>query len=246
MASQPRRVEVLLDDVQYAQLKGVTLPGRVRAPIPVDVGLGTEALRQEPRVKSLTAFSNTLQLNNFPTSSAKLPASGPDARGMRLFPYNQLVLPSPPVEGMDILPPDTYMFQTACGTKAIMGSFMGAFAGVAMGLFFGMMGDNTLRVEKGKEVPHAPVREMLRTSLKSTLSRSRTMAVQFGILTALFEGSECVVERYRGKHDVWNQMMSGCFSGGVMSAKAGPGAACLGCVGFAGFSVLIEKVMGPH
>jgi hypothetical protein len=35
--------------------------------------------------------------------------------------------------------------------------------------------------EKGKEVPHAPVREMLRTSLKSTLSRSRTMAVQFGI-----------------------------------------------------------------
>lgn len=57
---------------------------------------------------------------------------------------------------------------------------------------------------------------------------------------------DCVVEKYRGKHDAYNAVISGCGVGAALSAKQGPQAACLGCVGFAAFSGIMEVVMGPH
>lgn len=154
----------------------------------------------------------------------------------------------PPTEATEFLAPDTYLFINSCGLKIVQGSITGAVIGVAMGIFFGFMGSDStsIQVVNGREVPNAPVRELFRSSFKITAGKARGMALTFGVLTALFEGSECVVERYRSKHDVWNQVISGCFSGAVLSAKAGVGPACLGCVGFAGFSILVEKIMGPH
>jgi len=195
----------------------------------------------KPSPTSVIAFSNLLTV--LPTTSLRLPASSADGAGVPLLPYKQLLLP-PLSEETRVLPPDSYVYMSSCALKVVSGSLMGAFAGVGMGFFFGMMGDNTLQVAQGREVPTAPVRESLRSSIKALMAKSRNMALTFGVLTALFEGSECVVERYRGKHDVWNPMFSGCFAGAASAAKAGPGAACFGCLGFAGFSVLIDKVMG--
>ena len=45
-----------------------------------------------------------------------------------------------------------------------------------------------------------------------------------------------MVEKYRGTHDVWNSVLSGCITGATMQAKQGPQAAALGCGGFAIFS----------
>lgn len=55
---------------------------------------------------------------------------------------------------------------------------------------------------------------------------------------------ECIVEKYRAKHDVWNPVISGCVVGASLSAKAGPQAACFGCVGFSAFSFLMDAVLG--
>ena len=120
--------------------------------------------------------------------------------------------------------------------------------GVAMGLFLGAMGGDAQVVQliKGREIPQAPLREQMRSAFKSTQGKARGWAKSFGILTALFEGVECCLEKYRGKHDIWNQAVSGCVVGATLSASGGPGAACAGCAGFAGFSVLIDKIMGPH
>jgi import inner membrane translocase subunit TIM22 len=41
-------------------------------------------------------------------------------------------------------------------------------------------------------------------------------------------------------------MISGCAVGATLAAKGGPSAACIGCVGFAGFSLVVDKIMGPH
>jgi import inner membrane translocase subunit TIM22 len=82
--------------------------------------------------------------------------------------------------------------------------------------------------------------------MRSTAAKSGGWAKNFGIMTALFGGIECIVEKYRAKHDVWNPMISGCAVGATLSAKAGPSAACLGCVGFAGFSLVVDRIMGPH
>jgi mitochondrial import inner membrane translocase subunit TIM22 len=140
-----------------------------------------------------------------------------------------------------------WLFHT-CGFKVVSGGIMGSVMGVAMGLFLGAMGGDTqlLDLVKGKEVPQAPLREQMRSALKATQGKARGWAKSFGILTAMFEGVECCIEKYRGKHDVWNQTISGCVVGGTLSAAAGPAAASMGCVGFASFSVLIDKIMGPH
>jgi len=39
---------------------------------------------------------------------------------------------------------------------------------------------------------------------------------------SLFAGTECIVEKARGKHDVWNQVLGGCATGAAMQAKSGP------------------------
>jgi import inner membrane translocase subunit TIM22 len=99
-----------------------------------------------------------------------------------------------------------------------------AVVGVAMGLFMGAMGDvSPLQIIQGKEVPQAPLREQVRSAFKATAGKAGGWAKSFGILTALFGGIECVIEKYRAKHDVWNPVTSGCIVGGTLSAKAGPG-----------------------
>nr|GEZ02344.1 mitochondrial import inner membrane translocase subunit TIM22-4-like [Tanacetum cinerariifolium] len=50
----------------------------------------------------------------------------------------------------------------------------------------------------------------------------------------------------RAKHDMTNTVAAGCVTGGTLSAKGGPKAACIGCAGFAAFSVVIEKFLDRH
>ena len=111
----------------------------------------------------------------------------------------------------------------ACGTKIITGGVMGAIIGIGLGAFMGAMGDvSPIQVLNGREVPVAPLREQMRGAFKSTAAKTGGWAKSFGILTALFGGVECVVEKYRAKHDVWNPVISGCVVGATLSAKAGP------------------------
>ena len=53
-------------------------------------------------------------------------------------------------------------------------------------------------------------------------------AKSFGVMTALFGGVDCLIEKYRGRHDLWNPVISGYIVGGTLSAKAGPAAAFMG------------------
>ena len=73
------------------------------------------------------------------------------------------------------------------------------------------------------QVPPAPLREQMRSGYKATILKSKGWAKQFAVLTALFSGVECVVEKYRAKHDVWNPVISGCAVGATLSASGGPG-----------------------
>ena len=139
------------------------------------------------------------------------------------------------------------LVQESCGYKIITGGILGSVLGVGLGLFMGAMGDVTpIQVSQGREVPQAPVREQLRSAMRSTGLKSAGWAKSFGVLTALFGGVDCLVEKYRGKHDSWNPVISGCTVGAALSAKGGPTAACLGCAGFAGFSFVMDKILGNH
>jgi len=243
---------LVFDDSKALAARNLHAPSlftqRARAAVAASA-LSSEYLRSY-KSPSLVGFSNVL--TNMPTtSSVRLsPPTAGSAGGssgrLPLLPYAQLMLP--PSEETKVLAPDSYLLLNSCGFKVVQGTFLGAFVGVAMGLFMSAMGagESALQVVQGREVPAAPVKEQMRQSFKAIASKTKGMALTFAVLTGLFEGSECVVERYRSKHDVWNQVISGCFSGAAMSAKAGPAAACFGCVGFASFSLVVDKIMGPH
>lgn len=120
--------------------------------------------------------------------------------------------------------------------------------GLLMGVFLGAMSDLTppVTVIDGKEVPQAPIREQVRTTLRATGEKSLYWCRQFAFITGVFSGSECLVEKYRGKHDMWNSVASGCITGAALQAKQGPQAAAMGCGGFAAFSIVIDAVMGHN
>ena len=122
-----------------------------------------------------------------------------------------------------------------CVPQVILGTFAGGVMGAALGLFLGALGsDPGMQFHtSGKDLPSAPVWDQMRVSWRATGKRAIGMGQNFAVITAIFQGTECVVEKYRGKHDVMNSMISGCAAGAALSAKSGPLMMTGGCVGFA-------------
>ncbi|XP_057853588.2 mitochondrial import inner membrane translocase subunit TIM22-4 isoform X1 [Cryptomeria japonica] len=123
-----------------------------------------------------------------------------------------------------------------CAVRSVVSGILGGGLGVFMGLFLGAL-DNPLMQEQ------MTARQQFVYTAKQMGGRSLSSAKAFAIMGVIFSGVECVVEKARAKHDTTNTMVAGCVTGGALSAKGGPQAACLGCAGFAAFSVLIEKFL---
>lgn len=102
----------------------------------------------------------------------------------------------------------------------------------------------------------------MKAILKDMGSRSASMAKNFAVVGAIYSGTECCIEsvrrmmtdvywevhscghmQYRAKNDLYNSVAAGCFTGGVLAARAGPQAAAFGCAGFAAFSAAIDAYM---
>ena len=163
----------------------------------------------------------------------------------RSLPYPQ---PWYPTAGPSEVPPDFSWLSNSCGGKAAIGVFGGGIMGLLMGVFLGAMSDATppVQVIGGKDVPQAPFKEQMRTTLRATADKSLYWCRNFAFITGVFTGSECLVEKYRGTHDVWNSVVGGCITGATLQAKSGPQSAAIGCGGFAAFSLVIDSVMGNY
>ena len=111
-----------------------------------------------------------------------------------------------------------------CGFKIVMGGVIGYVMGTGLGLFMsGMSNDvSPIQILHGKEVPQAPLREQMRSGYRSVLSKSLSWGRNFGVISCLFGGIECVIQKYRAKHDSWNPVLSGCTVAIAMGYKAGP------------------------
>jgi len=153
-----------------------------------------------------------------------------------------------PVAGPSDMPINQAWLTESCAGKAAIGIFGGGVMGLLMGVFLGAMSDMTppVTVINGKEVPQAPIKEQMRTTIRATGQKSLYWCRQFAFITGVFSGTECIVEKSRGRHDVWNEVLGGCVTGAAMQGKHGPQAAAVGCGGFAAFSLVIAQVMGTH
>ncbi|RIA95899.1 mitochondrial inner membrane translocase subunit Tim17/Tim22/Tim23/peroxisomal protein PMP24 [Glomus cerebriforme] len=88
-----------------------------------------------------------------------------------------------------------------------------------------------------------PMKQQLKATAKDMAQRSFSLAKNFAVVGAIFSGTECVIETYRAKNDIYNGTASGCITGAVLAARSGPQAALIGCAGFAAFSTAIEYYM---
>ncbi|KAJ4968860.1 hypothetical protein NE237_015561 [Protea cynaroides] len=123
-----------------------------------------------------------------------------------------------------------------CAVRSVVSGVMGGGLGFFMGMFLGAL-DNPLMQEE------MTARQQFVYTAKQMGRRSLSSAKTFAVMGFIFSAAECVVEKARAKHDITNTVVAGCVTGGTISAKGGPKAACVGCAGFATFSVLIEKFL---
>ncbi|GER44689.1 mitochondrial import inner membrane translocase [Striga asiatica] len=126
-----------------------------------------------------------------------------------------------------------------CAVRSVVSGVMGGGLGLFMGLFLGAL-DNPLMQDE------MTGRQQLIYQAKQMGRRSWSSCKAFAVMGFVFSASECVVEKARAKHDITNTVVAGCVTGGAISARGGPKAACAGCAGFAAFSVVIEKFLERH
>ncbi|KAL2220419.1 putative mitochondrial import inner membrane translocase subunit [Thermoascus aurantiacus ATCC 26904] len=131
----------------------------------------------------------------------------------------------------------------SCPVKTVISGTMGFGLGGLFGLFMASMSYDTPLTPQGREIASLPWREQLRRGFKDMGQRSWSSAKNFGIVGALFSGTECCIEGLRAKNDLANGVAAGCITGGILGAKGGPGAAAAGCVGFAAFSAAIDAYL---
>lgn len=87
------------------------------------------------------------------------------------------------------------------------------------------------------------IKEQFKRTGQEMWRTSKSSAKNFGSIGALYTLVECNVEKKRGRNDVYNPLIAGCVTGGMLGAKGGPQAAAVGCAGFAAFGLVIDKLM---
>jgi len=76
-----------------------------------------------------------------------------------------------------------------------------------------------------------PTRVVLKETWILMKEKSKSYAKGFAGMGFLYSGTECLIEKYRAKHDKWNATLAGCATGGIMAA---PGGICWGQSGVGG------------
>ncbi|GFR97150.1 mitochondrial import inner membrane translocase subunit Tim22 [Elysia marginata] len=110
--------------------------------------------------------------------------------------------------------------------------------GFALGGVFGLF---TAGVDPMSTIsPETPSTKMVLREMKN---RSLSYGKNFALVGAMFAGTECLVESYRGKTELINGTMSGAIVGGILGVRAGLKAGVFGAAGFALFSTAIDYYM---
>jgi len=152
-------------------------------------------------------------------------------------PKNPNMPPLPPM----ISDPMAEKIMENCVVKGVMSGAMGAALGFAFGGFFAASMNPSVEEIQGKTV----IRQVV-DSFKQAGKSGWHMSKGFAVAGALFSGTECGMEWYRGKTDMYNSVTAGCISGAILGARGGPKAAGIGCAGFSAFSLAIDYFTGRH
>jgi mitochondrial import inner membrane translocase subunit TIM22 len=160
------------------------------------------------------------------------------------------VWPPAPPGGMQAAPPLVRAISSAtesCMFKAALSGIAGSGIGLVFGLFSGGYSN---AVDKAVEM-QGPASAKLRVGFKEAGLAMRPYAKSFAIFGVVFSGSECVVEKVRARHDLYNSIIAGCATGAILASqptqsiphRARLTQMAVGCGGMAAFSTAIDFYM---
>ncbi|KAI8988534.1 mitochondrial import inner membrane translocase subunit Tim17 family protein [Mycotypha africana] len=129
----------------------------------------------------------------------------------------------------------------SCPVKMGMSGVAGFGMGAAFGLFMSSM--DYAGPLTNEDLVKQTTKQQIKHAFKDMGSKSMSMAKNFGLVGLIYSGSECCIESYRAKNDLYNSVTAGAFTGGLLAVKAGPQAMALGAGGFALFSLAIDWYM---
>jgi len=135
------------------------------------------------------------------------------------------------------LTPDdvTKLLRESCLAKAILGGATGYGFGLLLGTFV-----SSTSLETNLQPEHWSTWQKVIDGFKQTGRSSAQTAKNFAYFSLIFSGSECAIEKYRGRADHYNGITAGCLTGAGFGIRAGPQSALIGCAGVAAFSAVIE------
>ena len=141
--------------------------------------------------------STSFPLGNVPPQAAP---------GMPEIPF----LPKPPPTMRD---PFSYM--ESCVMKTITGAPVGWALGGAFGILMASWESMTppVLMPGVPEPPGKPWKEEFRAAGRTMARKTASWSKNFAIVTAVYQGLECSLERTRAKHDIWNHGVAGCGTG---------------------------------
>ena len=146
-----------------------------------------------------------------------------------------------------MMPANVGEINNSCFIKAVTGGVMTAAMGAAFGFFMATFSQMTMPMVGNAGVIEPSTRQSVGSEFKRSMrytylkgkSTAKSMAVFGGVYTAL----ECVTERVLGTKSIWTNALAGCGAGLAFGAKKGPMSACMSCVGFAAFGVVIDMFL---
>uniref|UniRef100_A0A5K3EP03 Mitochondrial import inner membrane translocase subunit TIM22 n=1 Tax=Mesocestoides corti TaxID=53468 RepID=A0A5K3EP03_MESCO len=139
------------------------------------------------------------------------------------------------VPTIPLLSPDevrVHQVMDSCAFKSAISCAGGLVLGGIFGLFTASI--DPLSTVTGTETVST------KTVAKEMYARAVSHGKNFAVIGALFAGTECALESYRGRSDLLNSMATGALVGGAIGLRAGLQAGVMGAAGFACFSTLID------
>ncbi|KAJ2843291.1 Mitochondrial import inner membrane translocase subunit tim22 [Coemansia brasiliensis] len=128
-------------------------------------------------------------------------------------------------------------FMNSCAFKSVFSGI----AGYGIGAVFGLVLSG---IEFSSPVDtSASTKQQIKTVFKDMGKKSVSSAKNFAIMAAIYSGSECMIESYRARNDIYNSIAAGCVTGGTLAVRTGPRGMAMGCAGFAAFSAGIDWYM---
>jgi import inner membrane translocase subunit TIM22 len=172
----------------------------------------------------MPAFSDPIEI--FLTPKYTSLTIGPRSNPQDPIPWTTLVSINP-----------EFLFES-CLFRGVFSGVAGFGLGLLMGGFF-----HTMQPVDMTKLEGLSTLQQLRQSYSGFGASCLRSARGFAKVGLVYSAVECTIERERGVQDITNAVYSGCVTGAVLAVQAGPQAMGFGCLGFAAFSAIIEKVM---